>query len=106
MEQTNETIFANIEFGEREGGIAGALLGGKLWLAFLLVFVGGIATSLTPCVYPLIPITVSIFGANESTCVFKSFLLSVVLRSRNYRYLFNPWCCCSINWSSIRTGYG
>ena len=78
VEQTNETIFANIEFGEREGGIAGALLGGKLWLAFLLVFVGGIATSLTPCVYPLIPITVSIFGANESTGVFKSFLLSVV----------------------------
>ena len=78
VEQTNEAIFANIEFGEREGGIAGALLGGKLWLAFLLVFVGGIATSLTPCVYPLIPITVSIFGANESTGVFKSFLLSVV----------------------------
>ena len=78
VEQMNEAIFANIEFGEREGGIAGALLGGKLWLAFLLVFVGGIATSLTPCVYPLIPITVSIFGANESTGVFKSFLLSVV----------------------------
>ena len=31
--------------------------------AFVTVFVGGFLTSLTPCVYPLIPITVSIFGA-------------------------------------------
>ncbi len=34
---------------------------GTLW-AFLSVFVGGFLTSLTPCVYPLIPITVSLFG--------------------------------------------
>ena len=31
-------------------------------LAFATVFVGGFLTSLTPCVYPLIPITVSLFG--------------------------------------------
>lgn len=84
-QQTNEAIFTNIAFetptensDDGEGGIAGALSGGNLWLAFLLVFAGGIVTSLTPCVYPLIPITVSIFGANESTGVLKSFLLSVV----------------------------
>jgi thiol:disulfide interchange protein DsbD len=35
---------------------------GYLW-AFISVFVGGFLTSLTPCVYPLIPITVSLFGA-------------------------------------------
>jgi thiol:disulfide interchange protein DsbD len=35
---------------------------GWLW-AFASVFVGGFLTSLTPCVYPLIPITVSLFGA-------------------------------------------
>ena len=61
-----------------EGGLARALSGGRVWLAFLLVFAGGILTSLTPCVYPLIPITVSLFGANESAGLFKSFLLSVV----------------------------
>ena len=34
------------------------------WLfAYASVFVGGFLTSLTPCVYPLIPITVSLFGA-------------------------------------------
>ncbi len=75
----NEGIFAGIIFDEEsQGGITGALSGGNWWLAFLLVFVAGIATSLTPCVYPLIPITVSIFGANESTGILKSFILSVV----------------------------
>ena len=34
--------------------------------AFAVAFAGGVLTSLTPCVYPLIPITVSIFGAKES----------------------------------------
>ena len=34
--------------------------------AFVLAFAGGVLTSLTPCVYPLIPITVSIFGARSA----------------------------------------
>ncbi len=33
------------------------------WLIALgLVFVGGLALNLTPCVYPMIAITVSVFG--------------------------------------------
>ena len=84
VQRTNESVFTNIEFGappssgSDEGNLARALSGGQVWLAFLLVFAGGILTSLTPCVYPLIPITVSIFGANASAGLFKSFLLSVV----------------------------
>jgi thiol:disulfide interchange protein DsbD len=39
------------------------LLANGYFPAFLAVFVGGFLTSLTPCVYPLIPITMSIFGA-------------------------------------------
>ena len=84
VQRVNETVFANIEFAAPpgstgdEGSLARALSGGQVWLAFLLVFAGGILTSLTPCVYPLIPITVSVFGANESAGLFKSFLLSVV----------------------------
>ncbi len=36
------------------------------WLfAYGTAFVGGFLTSLTPCVYPLIPITVSLFGARR-----------------------------------------
>src|SRR5512134_2146447 len=46
-------------------GLAGLLAGGSA-LAFGVAFAGGILTSLTPCVYPLIPITVSIFGARKA----------------------------------------
>ncbi len=44
----------------------GALLSQGSLLAFGVAFAGGVATSLTPCVYPLIPITVSIFGARKA----------------------------------------
>lgn len=33
-----------------------------MWLALVLCFFSGILTSLTPCVYPMIPITINIFG--------------------------------------------
>jgi len=42
---------------------SGNLLAHGYFFAFVTMFVGGFLTSLTPCVYPLIPITVSLFGA-------------------------------------------
>ena len=39
-----------------------AYAGKSLWLILGLVFLGGLGLNLTPCVYPLIPITVSVFG--------------------------------------------
>ena len=86
IQRVNDEIFAGIQFGTPssgspsagEGGwIARSLAEGQLWLAFLATYGLGILTSLTPCVYPLIPITVSIFGANESAGRLRSFLLSV-----------------------------
>ena len=42
---------------------SGADFGGKSLLAtILLVFLGGLALNLTPCVYPMIPITITYFG--------------------------------------------
>jgi thioredoxin:protein disulfide reductase len=84
VRRINDGIFASLQFGDSSGStpvsgggkFAQALSKGYFW-AFLFVFLGGIATSLTPCVYPLIPITVSVFGANESAGRFRSFLLSV-----------------------------
>lgn len=46
-------------------GLGRQLAQGSL-VAFAIAFAGGVLTSLTPCVYPLIPITVSIFGAKTS----------------------------------------
>jgi thiol:disulfide interchange protein DsbD len=43
-----------------------SLLGRGSLLAYAVAFAGGVLTSLTPCVYPLIPITVSIFGARKA----------------------------------------
>ena len=55
-----------------------AAIAKSLPLALGVVFVGGILTSLTPCVYPLIPITVSIFGARQGVSRLKGAALSSV----------------------------
>jgi len=47
-------------------------------LGLLLVFLAGIAASFTPCVYPMIPITMAIIGAKGGGRI-KGLLLSLVL---------------------------
>jgi thiol:disulfide interchange protein DsbD len=42
-------------------------LSGNPALAIPLVFAGGVLTSLTPCIYPMIPITAAIVGGSEAT---------------------------------------
>lgn len=37
-----------------------------MFLGLLFIFLGGLALNLTPCIYPLIPITISYFGAQAS----------------------------------------
>lgn len=46
--------------------------------AIIAAFLLGLAVSLTPCVYPMIPITVSVIGAGSSGNVVRGFFLSVV----------------------------
>ena len=58
---------------------ADALQGGNLWLALLLAFVAGILTSLTPCVYPMIPITISYVSGRAEGRRLNGFLISLVL---------------------------
>jgi len=42
------------------------LLSSRPVVALPLVFVGGVLTSLTPCIYPMIPITASLVGGQTS----------------------------------------
>ncbi len=49
-------------------------LGGRLWLTLAGIFLGGLALNLTPCIYPLIPITVSYFGGKNKTTGGKSII--------------------------------
>ncbi len=49
----------------------------NLIYALALVFLFGLLTSLTPCVYPLIPITLAVLGTNEKRSKAQSFLVSL-----------------------------
>jgi thiol:disulfide interchange protein DsbD len=48
-----------------------------IMLALLLIFAGGLALNLTPCVYPLIPITISYFGAQGGGSKFQSIMMGI-----------------------------
>jgi thiol:disulfide interchange protein DsbD len=45
---------------------------------FVLAFLGGLATSLTPCVFPLIPVTASYIGARAAGSRLKGFTLGFI----------------------------
>ncbi|MBN2831370.1 MAG: sulfite exporter TauE/SafE family protein, partial [Candidatus Omnitrophica bacterium] len=44
---------------------------------YIFAFLGGIAISFTPCIYPLIPVSVSYIGAKSSSRL-KGFILSLI----------------------------
>ncbi|NCO36433.1 MAG: hypothetical protein AUJ92_12985 [Armatimonadetes bacterium CG2_30_59_28] len=63
-------------------GATGGELGRKiaergLLLTFIGIFFGGLALNLTPCVYPLIPITVGYFGGQSDGRASRTMLLAV-----------------------------
>ena len=61
---------------ELTGPFTAALQEGSYTGALGLIFLAGLATSLTPCVYPMIAITVSVFGARQAESRAKAALLS------------------------------
>jgi thiol:disulfide interchange protein DsbD len=64
--------------GDLEKPFVAALTHGSWAYSLLLIFVAGLATSLTPCVYPMIAITVSVFGARASKSRAEAAMLSSV----------------------------
>ncbi len=58
-------VFQKVDWDEAQTpGATGGDFGDKsLALIFLATFMGGLALNLTPCVYPMIPITISVFGS-------------------------------------------
>lgn len=55
---------------------SGLLTSGRFAVAAGVIFLGGLLTSLTPCVYPLIPITVSVFGARQADSRLRALVLT------------------------------
>ncbi len=74
VEAINQELFANMsqstspppsptaETPENDNELARTIQEKGLLLTFIVIFISGLALNLTPCVYPLIPITISYFG--------------------------------------------
>ncbi len=58
---------------EKNGEISSLMENYGLLVTFILIFLGGLALNLTPCVYPLIPITISFFGREDTNHRGKTF---------------------------------
>ena len=61
--QIEETdLWAPVTYGNDDAGVTGGGYGGRsLWFIFFACFIGGLMALLTPCVWPIIPLTVSFF---------------------------------------------
>jgi len=57
-------------------GLSAGFVTGGLALQLLIVFVAGLGLNLTPCVYPLIPITVGFFSAQKTARKSSAWLLA------------------------------
>lgn len=82
--EQNAEIFSQLDLGEKkivkaeENSIGDTLESSGLFLSLLIVFFGGLALNLTPCVYPLIPITVGYFGGQSEGSTKKLFMLGLL----------------------------
>lgn len=56
--------------------LSSALSTGSFGVLFLC-FLAGVASSFTPCIYPLIPVTIGIIGSKESESNLRGFLLTM-----------------------------
>jgi thiol:disulfide interchange protein DsbD len=83
----NEKIFEEIDISltqtaaateEDSDPISNALESNGLLIGLFFVFLGGLALNLTPCVYPLIPITVGYFGGQSEGSTTKLFFMGIL----------------------------
>jgi thiol:disulfide interchange protein DsbD len=79
----NQNLFADYKPSElssikTENAIATTLEEKGLFLAFFTIFLIGLALNLTPCVYPMLSVTVSLFGSQSETTVMRVFFKAVI----------------------------
>lgn len=87
VNQINQEIFDKIDFSSIDSGaktkadddsVGSQLEKSGLLIGLLLVFLGGLALNLTPCVYPLIPITIGYFGGQSEGKTSRLFLMGLL----------------------------
>jgi thiol:disulfide interchange protein DsbD len=71
LEQSDPEAVSEDEAAATGGGFGGA----SFWV-FGLIYLGGLALNLTPCVFPIIPITVAFFGGQVNRSAAGTFALS------------------------------
>ena len=75
INKINQSVFKNIDLSlsnvvinknqDSDNDISNVLQSNGILLGLIIVFLGGLALNLTPCVYPLIPITIGFFGGQS-----------------------------------------
>lgn len=87
VNEINQGIFNNIQLNynqpvpsvkTNDSSITSILEHSGIFLSLLLIFIGGLALNLTPCVYPLIPITVGFFGGQSEGSTRKLFMMGLL----------------------------
>ena len=76
-EQEESVQLAQMEKKD-DSSIGSTLESSGFFLSLILVFIGGLALNLTPCVYPLIPITIGYFGGQSEGRTSRLFLLGIL----------------------------
>ncbi len=83
----NEDIFNKIDLSytpivvqpkSDDSSISSVLASSGLFFSLLFVFLGGLALNLTPCVYPLIPITIGYFGGQSEGSTKKLVMMGIL----------------------------
>jgi thiol:disulfide interchange protein DsbD len=84
IQEINSEIFneLNLQYTtqaeiNQDDSLGGQLEKSGLLLTLIIVFLGGLALNLTPCVYPLIPITIGFFGGQSEGRTSKLFLMGI-----------------------------
>jgi len=86
--EINQDIFNKINQGTassvntnaavNDNSISSRLEKSGLLLSLIFVFIGGLALNLTPCVYPLIPITIGYFGGQSEGKTSRLFMMGLL----------------------------
>lgn len=86
VNEINQSIFKNLDLSytsisvspnSSNDTVSSTLENSGIVLSLIFVFLGGLALNLTPCVYPLIPITVGFFGGQSEGSTSKLFVMGL-----------------------------
>ena len=79
MQNNSESLVEEVEeVANKQFNVSDSFKSKGIFLTLILIFFGGIALNLTPCIYPLIPITISYFGGQVSNNKGKTIALALL----------------------------